>query len=131
MHIDHINISAPFELLQKVRDFYCQVLGLVDGFRPQFPKRGFWLYAGDKPIIHLVESSEHHHNEKQGYLDHVAFQTTGLDSVLEKLNSNGIQYRLSHVPEINLAQIFCKDPSGTGVEVNFPNQAPKERETSA
>ena len=87
MHIDHINISAPFELLQKVRDFYCQVFGLVDGFRPQFSKRGFWLYAEDKPIIHLFESSEHHHNEKQGYFDHVAFQTTGLDSVLEKLDS--------------------------------------------
>jgi catechol-2,3-dioxygenase len=123
MQLDHINISAPMELLQKVKAFYCLVFDLTDGFRPRFSKRGFWLYAGDKPLIHLVESSEHHHNDKQGYLDHVAFQTTGLTGILEKLDANDISYRLSHVPEINLAQVFCTDPCGIGVEINFPDQA--------
>jgi len=32
MQIDHINISAPAELLLKVRDFYCDVFGLTQIF---------------------------------------------------------------------------------------------------
>ena len=39
MHIDHINISAPAELPLKVRDFYCDVLGLTEGFRSEFIRR--------------------------------------------------------------------------------------------
>ena len=123
MHIDHINISAPAELLLKVRDFYCDVLGLYEGFRPEFPRNGFWLYSEGKPIIHLVESLEHHRNERQGFFDHFALQATGLAKVLEQLNATGIEYKLRYLPEINLSQIFFKDPSGTGVEVNFINES--------
>lgn len=123
MHIDHINISAPAELLLKVRDFYCDVLGLTEGFRPKFSRNGFWLYSEGKPIIHLVESFEHHRNERQGFFDHFALQATGLVKVLEQLNATGIEYKLSYIPEINLSQIFFKDPSGTGVEVNFINES--------
>ena len=123
MHIDHIHISAPRKLLIQVRDFYCDVLGLTEGFRPKFPKNGFWLYAEGKPIIHLVESHEHHRNEKQGFFDHFALQTSGLAKVLEKLDGTGTEYRTSHVPEIGLSQIFCKDPSGIGVELNFMNES--------
>jgi extradiol dioxygenase family protein len=32
MHLDHINIAAPAELLAKTRDFYCDVIGLAEGF---------------------------------------------------------------------------------------------------
>ena len=64
MHLDHINIAAPAELLAKTRDFYCDVIGLAEGFRPTFSRKGFWLYSKGKPIIHLVESLEHSQNEK-------------------------------------------------------------------
>ena len=122
MQLDHINISAPAELLKKVRDFYCDVLGLKEGFRPNFSKDGFWLYSQDKAIIHLVVSSHHHENEKQGYFDHFALRTTGLAKVLEKLDAFNIEYTANHLPEISLTQIFCKDPAGTGVEISFLNE---------
>jgi len=77
MNLDHFNIAAPMPLLEEVRDFYCEVLGLTDGFRPSFGRRGFWLYAGDKPLIHLIESERHHASERQGYLDHIAFRMSG------------------------------------------------------
>jgi catechol 2,3-dioxygenase-like lactoylglutathione lyase family enzyme len=123
MYIDHINISAPKELLEKVRTFYCDVLGLTVGFRPEFSADGFWLYAQDKALIHLFVSSRHHENEKQGYFDHFALRTTGLAKVIEQLRVFNIEYRTSHVPEISLTQIFCKDPAGTGVEISFLNEA--------
>ena len=49
MNIDHINISAPMDLLEQVRDFYCRVFGMEDGVRPSFNRRGFWLYAETNP----------------------------------------------------------------------------------
>lgn len=122
MLIDHINISAPADLLRRVKDFYCDILGLTDGFRPEFPKNGYWLYSDDKPIIHLVESNDHHRNDQQGFFDHFALQSKGVAGVLEKLNRAGIDCRTSYIPEIGLSQIFCKDPSGTGVELNFLNE---------
>ncbi len=67
-------------------------------------------------------SSRHHENKKQGYFDHFALRTTGMAKVLEQLHAFSIEYRTSHLPEINLTQIFCKDPSGTGVEINFLNE---------
>ena len=118
MHIDHINISAPMDLLEKVRDFYCEVFDLTSEFRPGFSTRGFWLYAQDKAIIHLSESLEHHRNEKQGYFDHFALQTTDVAHVLEKLNRIGTKYTTSHIADIGMRQVFFKDPSGIGVEVN-------------
>ena len=123
MHIDHINISAPAGLLLKIKGFYCDVLGLEEGFRPKLSKNGFWLYSEGKPIIHLVESNAHYPNEKQGYFDHFALQGSGLAKVIDKLDVAGIQYRLNYLQETDLSQVFCKDPSGTGVEINFPGES--------
>lgn len=122
MHIDHINISAPAGLLLKIRDFYCTVLGLEEGFRPELSSNGFWLYSEGKPIIHLVESTGHYPNENQGYFDHFALQASGLAKVIESLDGAEIQYNIKYLPEIGLSQVFCKDPSGTGVEINFPGE---------
>jgi catechol-2,3-dioxygenase len=118
MHIDHINIAAPMELLERVRDFYCSVLDLREGFRPNFSQRGFWLYADDKPIIHLSESNRRQDNEQQGHVDHVAFQTTGVDALIGRLTAKNIEYRSDYIPELNMTQLFFKDPAGTGLEVN-------------
>jgi len=119
MYIDHINISTPRELLNEVKDFYCNVLGLKNGFRPNFSRFGYWLYAGDKALIHLIESDSHFANEKQGYLDHFAFRATGLASILQRLDSHQIEYRTSFIAEKNLTQVFFKDPAGIGVEIGF------------
>ena len=123
MHIEHINISAPIELLVEVKDFYCSILGLTNGHRPKSTINGFWLYSGQHALLHLAESNEHYKNEKQGYLDHVAFQTTGLQHIVNKLNENQIPFSHYHFTEVNKTQIFFKDPAGTGIEINFLNES--------
>ena len=122
MHIDHINISAPKVLLEDVKNFYCLIFNLTESSRPSFSTIGYWLYAGEKAIIHLVESNTHFKNEKQGYLDHVAFQTTGLKGIIKKLEAMEIKYSKAYLPEIDLTQLFFKDPAGIGVEVNFNSE---------
>lgn len=123
MKLDHINISAPMEILREVRDFYCAVLGLQEGYRPDFGQKGFWLYNTDKPLIHLSEGDAVLTGLKQGYLNHVAFQTIGLEDMIERLKSNNIEYRASYIAEINMSQIFFHDPAGTRIEVNFLNES--------
>jgi len=111
------------ELLEKVKEFYCQVFDLKEGFRPDFSNRGYWLYADDKPIVHLSESDLHKPMAKQGYLDHVAFQASGLNEVISRLESLNHKYRMDYIPDIHLTQIFLNDPAGSRLEINFPDRA--------
>lgn len=122
MHIDHINIRAPRELLRQVREFYCAVLGLEEGFRPAFPSEGHWLYADDKPIVHLSLGAETAQAAARTCLDHVAFQAAGLDDFRARLDALGVEYRSSYIPELHMSQLFFSDPTGTGLEVNFPRE---------
>ena len=122
MHIDHINIRAPRELLTRVRDFYCAVLGLEEGFRPAFSSEGHWLYADDKPIVHLSLGAEEVLAAGRTCLDHVAFQAVGLDDFCARLDALGIKYRSGYIPELHMSQLFFHDPAGTGLEINFPRE---------
>ena len=123
MRLDHINIKAPARLIEEVKDFYCQVLDLEPGFRPEFSSPGFWLYAADQPIVHLSISEDTLVPESGSYLDHVAFQTEGLEAVAAKLASLKISMRRNYIPELDMTQIFIQDPAGNGIEINFPGES--------
>ena len=58
MQLDHINIRAPRDLIEQVKDFYGELLGMVEGPRPDFDSEGYWLYAGEKALIHLSVSPD-------------------------------------------------------------------------
>jgi catechol-2,3-dioxygenase len=122
MRLHHINIKAPRELLEQEKDFFCEVLGLREGNRPNFSSKGYWLYADDKAIVHLSESEEHFNNEKQGYFDHVAFQTTNLEKLIQILEVRKIEFSTVYLPEIEMTQVFLTAPSSTGIEINFENE---------
>ena len=50
LSINHIQLVAEKDLVIQLRDFYCNVVGLTEGFRPAFERFGFWLYIGDKDV---------------------------------------------------------------------------------
>jgi catechol 2,3-dioxygenase-like lactoylglutathione lyase family enzyme len=52
LDLDHINIAT--DRLAETRAFFVEVLGLTERWRPDFPFDGHWLYAGDKPVVHLM-----------------------------------------------------------------------------
>jgi catechol 2,3-dioxygenase-like lactoylglutathione lyase family enzyme len=122
MHIDHINIRAPAGLLDEVRQFYCAIFGLEEGFRPAFASQGYWLYAGERPIVHLSLGGEAAAAPGSVHLDHVAFQTADLPAFTKTLDASGVPFRCNYIPEIDLTQLFFSDPAGTGLEVNFPGE---------
>lgn len=123
MQLDHFNIAAPWDLIETVRDFYVAVLGFEEGPRPAFDRRGYWLYSDGKPFIHLIESDRHGAAEKRHYLDHIAFRSTDATAQRERLEAHGVPCRVSSIPGAGTIQLFFKDPAGTGLEINFPEEA--------
>ena len=120
--LNHVNIRAPEAQLKAVRDFYVEVVGLVDGERPGFGVKGHWLYAGGQAIIHLMQSRDDDGralSAEQSAVDHVAFTCVDLAGTEKRLSEQGTPYRKNDFSERGMVQLFLQDPTGLGVELNF------------
>jgi len=122
MKLDHVNIRAPRALLEREKHFFCEVLGLAEGPRPGFAGHGYWLYAGDEAIVHLSERGDAVDDDAQGYFDHVAFRSSGLQDLLRVLDHREIEYDMSFLDDRRMTQVFFRAPSNTRIEVNFVDE---------
>ena len=122
--LNHFNLRADRKLLEKLREFYCDVVGLTVGVRPPFKFSGYWLYAGEQPVVHLAEAAagDVRATGTATTFDHVAFNCTNLAEFEGRLARLGIAYRMNRVPHTNQVQLFVRDPAGNGVELNFANE---------
>lgn len=118
---NHYNLRAPREMLDQLKTFYCDVVGLQLGARPAFRSFGYWLYAGEKDVLHLSEASagEVRQTGVLTTFDHVAFTCTDADATEKHLSRHGVAYDTRLVPATGVKQIFFHDPVGNGVEFNF------------
>ena len=125
--LNHFNITVPYNMLERIRDFYVEVLGLIVGDRPSFRRKGFWLYAGHQPLVHLTacdESDVRTNGEfGQNFFDHVAFSCKGLPGVIERLERLNIPYEVVEIASLAQTQVFIRDPAGVGVELNFVDES--------
>jgi catechol 2,3-dioxygenase-like lactoylglutathione lyase family enzyme len=115
--IDHINIGT--HQLEATRAFFRDALGLVEGWRPDFPFGGAWLYAGDGAVVHLVDLSDAKRPSDEAALDHFAFRIDDYDEALSRLERAGIKHRAVTVPGAPIRQIFLRDPNGVNIELNY------------
>ena len=123
LEYDHYNLCAPRELLERLRLFYTETVGLTVGYRPRFQKFGYWLYAGDRAVLHLSESSQVNlMSSDQTSFNHAAFNCSGLQEFQQRLSKLGVQYTTARVPDLKRVQLFFSDPAGNGVELNFPEE---------
>jgi catechol 2,3-dioxygenase-like lactoylglutathione lyase family enzyme len=104
--------------LDATRDFYIGVLGLKDGYRPPLGFPGSWLYCGDQAVLHII-AGRPLPEDPAGVLDHMAFSASDLSATTAKLKSRGIKYDLRKQPDSGVWQLFCFDPSGARVELDF------------
>jgi catechol-2,3-dioxygenase len=120
LSINHIQLVAEKDLVIQLRDFYCDVVGLTEGFRPVFERFGFWLYIEDKDVLHLITPKEGDGRSLQkSSFDHIAFKTTNYQGVLQKLKALNIPFEGKPIPGMTSHQIFLRDPAGNRVELNF------------
>ncbi len=117
--------------IHKTRDFYRDVLGMTEGFRPELEFPGYWLYLGDVPCIHIAEWQSYAQWTKKagipvstrapstGCVDHIAFNGTGFDEVRDRLVARGLPFNENFIEDIGLRQMFLRDPNGVPVEINF------------
>ena len=113
------------------RDFYCDVLGMHEGFRPDLEFPGYWLYLGQVGCLHLAEWDTYRRWTERadipvseraagsGPVDHIAFNASDFDGMTRKIESQGLAYKTNLLDEIGLRQIFLKDPNNVTIELNF------------
>jgi catechol 2,3-dioxygenase-like lactoylglutathione lyase family enzyme len=118
----HYNFRAERDLLERLRAFYSDVVGLRVGPRPAFAFAGYWLYAGDRDILHLAEERPDDRRDVGSSLtfDHAAFECANWPEFEARLAAAGVSYRKSRVPGDGRLQVFFRDPAGNGVELQFP-----------
>lgn len=118
---NHYNLRAPRELMEQLRAFYCDVVGLTQGQRPPFDNFGYWLYAGDQCVLHLSEArpNEVRHTHVATTLDHVAFTCIARPQMEARLKQRNIPFKTGQVPAMDITQLFFKDPAGNGIELSF------------
>ena len=116
--------------LAATREFYVDILGLEDGYRPPFAFNGHWIYLGERAVIHVAELRDYLEKRDRahdgsddgttGSIDHIAFEATGLKDMIATLEHRGIAASHRKVPHLDLHQVFVLDPNGIRIELNYP-----------
>ena len=120
--MNHFTVLA--EDLEATLDFYVGLLGLAPGHRPNLGFPGAWLYAGGQPLLHIV-AGRALPEVRAGVLDHMAFSASGLAEVKARFDARGVDYHLGRQAGAGTWQLFCHDPNGAKVELDFdPAEAP-------
>jgi catechol 2,3-dioxygenase-like lactoylglutathione lyase family enzyme len=135
--LDHYSIRTT--KLDETRRFYTEIVGLTDGYRPQFDFPGAWLYSGERAVVHVVGIDPDNPEgliaylgdkagagtgaEGTGTIDHVAFFASDLDGMLKRLKERGFEFRERAIPTMSLHQVFLEDPNGVTIELNYSTAA--------
>lgn len=115
--LDHVNLRT-YRLGEMIA-WYGDVLGMPAGDRPAFPFPGAWIYAGDNPVIHLVEIEPEAPSDAKPQIEHFALAATGLPDMVDRLNARGIDHELIPVPGLPIVQLHVHDPDGNHIHIDF------------
>lgn len=137
--LEHVLVLA--DDIDGTRDFYCQVVGLSVGARPPLVFPGYWLYAGaesGRACVHVAERRSYAAHAAGlgltvpgddpgvGPIDHIAFNASDYDGLLERLRRHGVRAVTNAVPG-GPRQVFIQDPNGVRVEINVSDPEPEAR----
>ncbi len=116
--LNHFTVIAEDE--QKTLDFYVGLLGLRVGPRPALGFAGAWLYAQQQQaaVLHLYFDRTVP-AERAGVIDHLAFSASDLRAVVARFTESGTKYELRKQVGAGTWQLFCHDPNGAKVELDF------------
>jgi catechol 2,3-dioxygenase-like lactoylglutathione lyase family enzyme len=129
-HIEHFLLQTSD--MEATREWYTNVLGMRVGPSPDFKFPVFWLYIGDKDVIHVCEGGAGVSENRKKYLgqhsqatsgsgvvDHIAFRATGLRDMIAHLKKLKVDFNQRQVDDQGLYQLFMFDPNGVKIELNY------------
>jgi len=115
--MNHFTVVAEDEA--KTLDFYEGLLGLTAGPRPDLGFPGAWLHAGgERAVLHVIFGRPLP-SGRTGVIDHMAFTARDLKAVTARFDDRGIKYDLRRQAGAGTWQLFCFDPNGAKVELDF------------
>jgi len=116
--LNHFTVIA--EDPRQTLDFYVGLLGLTSGDRPDLGFPGAWLYAqrGGPALVH-VYFDRPVPAQRAGVIDHMAFSASGLKAVKARFDERAHPYDLRRQRGAGTWQLFCHDPNGARVELDF------------
>ena len=109
--------------LEETKSFYVDLLGLVEGERPELGFPGAWLYAGEAAVLHIV-AGRALPADPRGVIDHMAFTARDLAGTVKRLQARNLRYDLRRLSGSGIWQLFCFDPNGARVELDFDPAEP-------
>lgn len=114
--LNHFTVIA--DDYEKTLAFYTRLVGLQKGPRPDLGFPGAWLYADGRAVVH-VYADRPVPAQRAGVIDHIAFSARGLKQVKERFDAEGTPYELRRQRGAGTWQLFCNDPNGARVELDF------------
>ena len=119
--MNHFNVLT--DDVDATRRFYAGILGLTEGKRPPFAFDGAWFYVDGRPILHVSKAKLP--ADRKGVIDHIAFSASDLKGTVARLNEHNVEFALGQQVGTRLWQLFCNDPMGARVELDFdPSESP-------
>ncbi len=130
-HIEHYLVAA--DDMERTRDWYRDVLGMQEGWHPDFGFPVYWMYLDGKDVVHIGKSARHASDNQKAYLgrlaqdsgagtgaiDHIAFRAKGLKRTMAHLRKEKVEFNERRANGQALYQLFMYDPNGIKVELNF------------
>ena len=130
-HIEHYLVLS--DEIDATRDWYRDVLGMHEGWHPDFGFPVYWMYLDGVDVVHIGKSAKHASDNQKAYLgrlaqdagagtgaiDHIAFRATGLRAMLEHLRAERVPFSQRRANGQALFQLFFHDPNGIKIELNF------------
>jgi catechol 2,3-dioxygenase-like lactoylglutathione lyase family enzyme len=123
--VDHFNIVIAQSQAEDTLRFYKDVVGLREGFRPDFGRPGWWLYAGEHPVLHISVRQVAPTAGPTGSVDHIALNATDWPEMKARLERHKVTWREQLVEGNRVGlQVFFKDCNGLVIELDYPRDQP-------
>ena len=115
--IDHVNVTAPEELIEDVLAWYSNTLGLTEIAKPGgTSNRGAWFSAGSQEVHVSIDPHNPPHSS------HFGLVVDDFETVVETLRRAGCHIeQASTIP--GRRRFFTRDPAGNNIEImSFDDQ---------
>ena len=115
--LHHVHITVPSAEVERAREFYCGMLGLVEIEKPDSLKDrgGFWMKLGDVDVHVGVQEGV----ERQSLNTHIAYQVDKVEVWRTVLQEHGVTV-LESTPIPGFTRFEFRDPFGNRVEFIQP-----------